>query len=650
MKIKITKFKRVENLEIEVPAQISGANEAGKTTILEAISFCLTGKNLDGSDFKQVYDNRVDLHEAIADVTYSDSYGNTYQRIVTPTFQVSKTGEEQIKILRSTRCKKNDIDVKDYAPEFEDFYKFGTDYFFSLKESEQRNVFIDLMKSKLPDFDVKAAQEKLATLKKQQSKDRDKIKILRESISEIKDVEVEAVPSDLQAQEKEYQKKIASMNDHKRVMNEIMRRNRESVEMHESQLRFVSAKAADTEKEIERLKSAITAYSGEIGMLREVDFVGYESRSTVELEANLAVEQAKLHTTPFFQEIEEYAENGGLSNPVIQQNIERIKRLEVATVDNLPDGEKLTDICPTCGERSDKILQKGVSLIIEGLKDNNRAILQREMMEANSAYYKQKSTVDRLTEEITAIKAENKRREEREATEKRAFLLNRTNKIDSLTTKIEANGKKLKELEEEKKTLSDSIKKLEENKPQLEEIPASISIPDELTAAHMQFNEKRDAVVGAQAINRNNEEKREEGERKIKEIRETLMKVDREVVELMTEISNYFSNLKGVVEVEFSGEIKIGVELLEYVITRDEYKDVFKITANGNVFPYDCNGALINNTKLQVLRTLQRLKDYTGLTIVDNTEANTTQSVNSQGLNLIAARATFDKELKIEKL
>ena len=36
--------------------------------------------------------------------------------------------------------------------------------------------------------------------------------------------------------------------------------------------------------------------------------------------------------------------------------------------------------------------------------------------------------------------------------------------------------------------------------------------------------------------------------------------------------------------------LEIGVQLQEYVITTGEYSDIFKITANGKVFPYECNG------------------------------------------------------------
>ena len=158
MKVVIHKFKRVLNLTVNVPAEISGANGSNKTTILEAISFVLTGKNLQGSTFDQVYDNRVELSEAIADVSFFDDYGNEYWRTVEPTFQTSRSGEESVKILRSTRCTKNSIDVNDFASEFEDFAFFGTDYFFNQKETDQRSIFIDLMKSLLPSYDVKTAQ------------------------------------------------------------------------------------------------------------------------------------------------------------------------------------------------------------------------------------------------------------------------------------------------------------------------------------------------------------------------------------------------------------------------------------------------------------------------------------------------------------
>ena len=83
-------------------------------------------------------------------------------------------------------------------------------------------------------------------------------------------------------------------------------------------------------------------------------------------------------------------------------------------------------------------------------------------------------------------------------------------------------------------------------------------------------------------------------------------------------------------------------------MSRGEYKDCFKITANGKVFPYECNGALQNNVKMQILYNLQRLKGYTGITVMDNAESNTTQPINTLDLNCVLAYATNDNELTIK--
>ena len=51
---------------------------------------------------------------------------------------------------------------------------------------------------------------------------------------------------------------------------------------------------------------------------------------------------------------------------------------------------------------------------------------------------------------------------------------------------------------------------------------------------------------------------------------------------------------------------------------------------------------------MQVLANLQRLKCYTGVTVMDNCEANTTQPVNTCGLNCVLAYATLENELTIK--
>ena len=224
MKILIRKFKRLENLELKVPAEITGGNGIGKTSILEAISFVLTGKDQNGKEFSQVYDNRVDLHDAIADVSYFDDYGNEFRRVVEPTFTTSRSGEETLKIMRSTRCTKNGIDTNDFSSEFNDFYKFGTDYFFNQKETDQRAMFIDLMKSLLPDYDVAESQLRMKSLKKTQRDTQSDITSERKAIKLIQNVEVKDIPADIEALENEYQNLIKSSSNNQSLISEINRK------------------------------------------------------------------------------------------------------------------------------------------------------------------------------------------------------------------------------------------------------------------------------------------------------------------------------------------------------------------------------------------------------------------------------------------
>ena len=205
MKITIHKFKALQELTIEIPAEIKGANASGKTTILEAISFVLTGKDLSGNEFKQVYDYQQDLHDAVADVSYFDDYGNEYRRTVSAVFQTSRAGIEEIKVKRNTVCKKNGIAVNDFADEFSGFATMGTDYFFRQKEDIQRSIFIDAMKSKMPDYDVTANSLKLKVLKISQKQAIADIDTLRKMQKGIIDVAVPEIDSELSALNKQYE-------------------------------------------------------------------------------------------------------------------------------------------------------------------------------------------------------------------------------------------------------------------------------------------------------------------------------------------------------------------------------------------------------------------------------------------------------------
>lgn len=638
MKVQITKFKTVENLTIEVPAQINGGNGLGKSTILEAISFVLTGKNLDGKEFEQVYDNRVDLHDAIADVSYFDDYGNEYQRIVKPIFQTNRAGVEEMKIKRSTECRKNSIPCNDFSDEFQDFYKFGTDYFFNQKEDIQRQIFIDILKSKLPDYDVNASSLKLKELKKSQKIEVDLVKSLQDANKNTKDVEVPKIPANIEKLNAEFLSLQNSSNTD--AIAEINKKNNDAMTAYLKSKSELSRNISEIEISIEKVKSTITSETERLENCKNAKFTPKKTESTEKLESEISTKYKELQSLQFFETIEDYARENFSKNPVLVENSAKIQEILSDTVEVANSNCPLTnEFCKIASENSKKAE-------VEKLKAQNRSILEKEMQTSNSKYNAVKSDLQEAERKLNNLIDANKQIESDNELLKSSFDIENKKQINIWKFKIIELQNELQKLSEQLSEKQNELLNLAEPTP--EKLPESVKISDELKEANIEFEKINEQIIGAKAINANNKKIIAENELRIKEKQENLLQIIEQITTLTTEISEYFSNLTNIVKTEFAGDIEISVELLEYVMSRDEYKDCFKITANGKVFPYECNGALQNNVKMQILYNLQRLKEYKGVTVMDNCEANTTQPINTLGLNCVLAYATNENELTIK--
>jgi chromosome segregation ATPase len=653
MKIQIRKFKTIENLEISIPAKISGGNGIGKSTILEAISFVLTGKDLSGNEFKHVYDNRVDLHDAIADVSYFDSYGNEFQRIVKPIFQTNRAGIEEIKIKRSTECRKNGIPCNDFSDDFADFYKFGTDYFFNQKEDVQRSIFIDLLKSKMPNFDVNAASLKLKELKKSQKIEVDLVKGLQDAQKNTKDVEVPEIPAELTQANAEYQKILLSGNPD--AVADVNRRNNDLMADYFKKKTGLQSEISVLEVGFDRLKNQIEIETQKLETVRNSVFEPKKLESTEQLFNTYNSAKEKLQGLEHFETIESYATKYFSKNPVLVENQSEIKRL--MDLKFIPDPTKESSNCPLSGEfcetaklyseKSERLkFDTRINEQISAIKSHNRRILSNEMDCANQEFFNAKHDLSRA--EIQLNQAV-KRNEQIESENKSSELFHESTKLDQIYViqhKIDELQVELQKLSKQLTEKQTELSNLAEPTP--EKLPEQAVISDELKAKNQEYESLKVEINKAQGVNENNAKLKAEREIQIKEKQMNLIEIGQNIATLTEDISNYFSNLAEIVKTEFAGDIQINVELLEYVMSRDEYKDCFKITANGKVFPYECNGALQNNLKMQILFNFQRLKDYKGITIMDNCEANTTQPINSLGLNCVLAGATNEEKLTIK--
>jgi len=657
MKIYIKKFKTIENLEVQIPSQINGGNGLGKSTILEAISFVLTGKDLNGSEFKQVYDNRVDLHDAIADVSFFDNYNNEFQRIVQPTFQTGRDGVESVKIKCSTTCKKNSIACNDFSDEFKDFYSLGTDSFFVKKagvdlETYQRSIFIDILKSKLPDYDVNAASLKLKELKKSQKVEVDQVKSLQDAQKNTKDVEVPTVPLGLIAKYNEYNTLLNAANPE--AVQTINKRNNDAYMAHFAAKTNIQNDVVRCELAIERIKNSIDTEKAKLEMVKSSVFLPKQLEDTTELEALKVRIESELSHLEYFESLEKYAQENFAKNPVLVENQTKIK--ELMSTGFVPMVDDNSNNCPLSGTfcETAKLHSEKAQMIkfdtrineqIAALKSQNRQILEKEMQSINAEYNAVKSDLQEAERKLNKVIEENKINESENYSKQVQFNIDQKKQVELIESEILNLQNQLFETE---KALSEKMIELSDLvEPTPEKLPEQIEISEELKEASEKYKLLEMEVWKAKGVNENNAELIASRAIEIKAKQSNLLQIGSDIATLTSEISDYFSNLSQIVKTEFAGDIEIDVELLEYVMSKDEYKDCFKITANGKVFPYECNGALQNNVKMQILFNLQRLKGYTGVTIMDNCEANTTQKINTLGLNFVIAFATLENELKI---
>ena len=657
MQLIITKFKRHENLNVPIPAEIRGGNEKGKSTIIEAISFCLTGKDLQGNEFKQIYDNRVDLHEAIADVTFIDNYGNKFRRVVKPVFKTDKKGKEYLFSKCSTKCSKNGIDCNDFADEFTDFLKFGTDYFFTKRagidlEQMQRGIFIDILKSKMPNYDVKEASLKLKELKKSQKTEVESVKSKQEQLKAVKDVEVSTIDPEILRLNAEYVK--LSEVDNSAAISEVNRRNNANAESHSKIKKQFSEAVDSAERELKNKKESISELETKIKTAELSQFIpkpevvdDFDLKTYAEL-------KVKFVCAFFYEKLEDYASIYFHKNPVLVANAEK---MQVISERQFVEPTEISGACPLSGDFCEtaklhsvasarKAFELTNSSEIEAIRAENRTILTKEMSEHNSAYLTLKSGLDFMEKSLQRINDENEKIRKDNETQEAIFETSKSEGIAKLKAEKSSLEKTVAEIELNLEAKKAELSGLVE--PIFEKLPENLEIPEDVKQAHANFELLNTEITKQIGVNENNVKLREQYNREINELQNSLFTIGEQIAKLSTEISDYFSNLQGIVKSEFAGDIEIDVELLEYVLTKDEWKDCFKITANGKVFPYECNGALQNNLKLQVLATFQRLKNYTGITLMDNCEANTTQPINTCGLNCILAYATNDEELIIK--
>jgi seryl-tRNA synthetase len=528
----------------------------------------------------------------------------------------------------------------------------GTDFFFNQKEDAQRAMFIDLLKSKMPDCDVKSSSLKLKELKKAQKNAVDSVKSKSEQLKGVKDVEVLTIDPEISRLNDEFLRLLEV--DNSKQVAEINKANNEASQKYLDAKKQLNEDLQKIELSISATDNQISGLRTKISTVEASQFIEKDIIDSYNVHNTMVKTISEFKKLEYFETIESYAAKHFAVNPVLVENSKKISEFSES---QFIASEKVNGACPLSGEMcetaklhsvaADKLFfDNEKSAKIEALKSENRSILTKEMNECNAKYLAVKSELEKAEKEYNDLLEANQKTVKDNEFSKNAFESTKSTEIDTL--KCDLNELEARKVEIAKQVEAKKSELAELAEPKIQKLPEDLEISGELIEAHSDFYLTSQEITKAIGVNENNIKLRAEYEKEIKALQSDLFTIGEQIAVLTAEISNYFSNLNGVVKSEFSGAIEIDVQLLELVITTGEYKDCFKITANGKVFPYECNGALQNNLKLQVLSTFQRLKNYSGITLMDNCEANTTDPINTCGMNCVLSFATTDKDLTIK--
>ena len=255
MELKINQFKKLSNLTVQLPAIIEGANGVGKTSIIEAFSFVLTGKSLNGDIFdKKIYLNEEVTEQAVASVELKLKSGDVISRTCSPIF-TRKRGEEiaTLKTAISTSLKINNTPCNN--AEFTSFLEkndeelllgYSVEFFKRLDNQKQRNILMNIAEEKgvkkdtyfLGLEDKKQVKYAISELKKEEANLIAQIELLNNQILETKISEEKNVSEKI----KETQTKIENLQNSK---------NNAEIPKHVVQHNFgVNAKIQEVQNEI----------------------------------------------------------------------------------------------------------------------------------------------------------------------------------------------------------------------------------------------------------------------------------------------------------------------------------------------------------------------------------------------------------------
>ena len=194
MEIKIKKFMELQDIDLATPCTVSGRNGSGKTTILRAVLWVLSGKDINGTVFSEnVYPNFVkNIGDCNADVSVY-LQGREFRK-ETNGKETRKSGELETTIVKSIATKYyidgQIVNSSSYSEEIQkytkgfDFQLFANpNYLEAMTKDEKKAIF-----QKIFNFEEFTADVSTTTLKNQIANTNEKIKELKNQVKGFAEV------------------------------------------------------------------------------------------------------------------------------------------------------------------------------------------------------------------------------------------------------------------------------------------------------------------------------------------------------------------------------------------------------------------------------------------------------------------------------
>lgn len=397
MEIKIKKFMELQDVDFSTPCEISGANGQGKTTLLRAILYVLSGKDLDGTTFSEnVYPfNPANASDCFADVTVI--HENRTFRKETAAKEIRAAGETESKIVKSINTKyyidgaivdksSFENEVKKYTSG-KDFQLFvNPAHFAGLKTDEKRQIFADFFGFKVfaSDVNIDTLRTAIKNTKVKESELIAQIKGLNET---PKPEPVEDLREGLNAEISKLETEIRE-NSFTLQPAEIEQNNKVKQEIET--LKLLGYTIFRPAEELPLLKFKETKDVS--GLLQKLEAVSQsEFDSTVFKLKIEAHEKERDNYYSLQNQIENYTENSATAKCSV---------CPVCNIENCP--QKKSDL------RSIEDLQFEFSLLQEKDWDSEIEVLKSNLIvKKNEFEQSKKAEIERLESEISEMQAEN---------------------------------------------------------------------------------------------------------------------------------------------------------------------------------------------------------------------------------------------------